>query len=179
MASKKRASEEKIKAMLRSIFAAFPRADGLNDAALGIWSYALRDYPEDKIRKATARWIREEKWPPDSINKFVAAVNKRDGSLPEQEMPGYREFLENYEYRVNQDITDKLIEKEKENEAMGESMRTPFHEAKVHLQLIADILDRKVRPPRSIEKNDIMAFGDAQEKWYWAEFQKRKRSAGS
>ena len=158
--------EERVKRIVHSIYAAFPRSDMMNDAAMGMWAYALKDFSDEKLRKAASRWIREEKWPPDSLSKFIAAVSRREYDFTQQDSVEFQEFRR--EYRAEGHLRQSIPEDK------TFSPKTNFNDARTHWALIRDIRTGVVAPPRSIAKHDVVAIGDAQDQWYWAEFNRRK-----
>ena len=168
MAFENKKKEAKIKKVLLSIFVAFPRSDSPNEAAMGIWTYALKDYPLEKIGAAASRWIREEKWPPDNLNKFINAVCRKDYTVSSKEDENYRAFLR--EYRKEGFARASLPEDTRP------SKKTSREDAKIWRGILADLESKRLRCPRSIAKHDVAAFGDKEEQFYIAEFNRRKNS---
>lgn len=158
--------EEKIRKILLSIYVAFPRSDTPNEAAMGIWTYALRDFPLEKIGTAASRWIREEKWPPDNLNKFINAVCRKEAYAQEEDDPAYREFLK--EYRA-QGLGRVLPA-----EDTRPSKKTTFEDAKIWRKMLVDIMEKRLRAPKSIAHHDVGAHGDREEQFLVAEFERRK-----
>jgi len=164
--------ETEVSKLIVGMYTAFPRAQMISEGTLGIWVFSLKDYPIKSLRAAVSRWINTKDWPPDNLNKFVSAVAGTSFTKREEpDPPGYKEFIR--EYRA---------------EGMGRGPR-PEHganenepptvkwKAGIHWRLIRDIVDRKVVCPAAIKKGDVYATDDPEERWYWAEFEKRVREA--
>jgi len=169
MRSKK---ETEVRKLVVGMYSAFPRSQMIGEAALDIWVYALKDYPVKDIRQAVSKWINSKDWPPDNLNKFIGAISKfKFSKQSEPELPGYREWLK--EYRADG------LARESTGDVPDNSNEppTPRWKASLHWKLVYDIADGKVRCPRSIAKHDVFAIDDDEERWYWAEFNKRVRRA--
>jgi len=160
--------ETEVRRLIVGLYSAFPRATMIGDSALGIWVFALKDYPTKDVRQAVSTWINTKDWPPDSLNKFISAVSGHSfKKRTEPEMPGFNAFSKDYRKEgLNNGPSPEMPDNSHEP-------ATPSWKAKIHWGLIRDISEGKVRCPAAIKKGDIFALGDAEEQWYCAEFNKR------
>jgi len=164
--------EAEVSRLVVGMYSAFPRATMISEAALGIWVFALKEYPTKQIRQAVSKWISSQDWPPDSLNKFINAV--AGGQFVKQvetDSPGYRDFLTEYRKEglgrgPNPDTPDNSHEP-----------KTPAWKAAIWWRLIKDISQSRVKCPASLRKGDIYATDDAEARWIKAEFEKRLRAS--
>jgi len=156
-----------IKTAIGGLFACFHRATPLTEEALGMWVFVLEQYPLKDVRKAVYAWASTHKWPPDSLDDFRRIVAGDMPKAEEPELPGEKEFLEDYRKQKlgrgpNPPPPDNSSEP-----------RTPSHEARVHWSIIKDISAGVISCPKHIANHNVYEPGDAEERWYWAEFRKR------
>ena len=160
---------EKIKILLDGLFDTYPRYSRLPSEAMAIWCLHLESFPLKSLKVAAFTWSREKPWPPDSFSKFVAAVPTKK-QVTEPEPPGFEEFVQEYRSKGLSMSTTP------EGHDESDSPKTSSRDVRVHMSIIKDILDKKTRCPRSIANHDIFAKGDAEERWYWGIFERRKRA---
>ena len=168
-----------IRKIIEGIFAAYPRSSGITEGALDIWELKLDNIPLRELQKAAFKWIEEKKFAPDNVADFRRFVNYR-ARQEEAEMPGYKEFIQQY----NEENPDRRVWSEQKQEMCDvsgnplprrrEGAKTSGADATILWGIINDISAKRIRPPRSIAKHDIYAIDDAQEKWFWNEFRRRK-----
>lgn len=168
-----------IRKIIEGIFAAYPRSSGISDGALEIWELKLDNLPLRELQKAAYRWIEERKFAPDNVADFKRFVNYRARQELE-ELPGFDEFKVEYR-KENPRMTFWSEEQQESVDAGGnplpgrkEGRKTPGYDAKILWGIVSDISAKEVRPPRSVAKHDINAVGDAEERWFWGEFERRR-----
>ncbi len=165
--------ETEVSRLVVGMYSAFPRATMISEAALGIWVFALKDYPTKQIRQAVSKVINSQDWPPDSLNKFLGIVSGGGGftKAEEADPPGYRDFLKQYrEEGLGRGPSPEPPDNSHEP-------KTPAYKASIWWKLIRDISQGRVRCPPSIRKGDIYATDDAEARWIKAEFEKRLRAS--
>tara|TARA_R100001594_G_scaffold101287_1_gene135838 strand:+ start:774 stop:1313 length:540 start_codon:yes stop_codon:yes gene_type:complete len=168
-----------IRKIIEGIFAAYPRSSGITEGALDIWELKLDNIPLRELQKAAFKWIEEKKFAPDNVADFRRFVNYR-AKQEEAELPGLEDFKTEYR-KENPGLTFWSEEKQESVDSQGrplprrrEGRKTSGYDAVILWGIIKDITDKKIRPPRSIAKHDIHAIDDAEERWFWNEFRRRK-----
>jgi len=173
--SKKATSHAQIRNILDGLFDSYTRASRLGPEPAALWCLHLEDVPLDAIQEAAYRWVKERPWPPDSFTRFRSGISyggrKGAQAFYEPDPPGLDDFLVDYR---KEGLSAVSTPKDYDDSA---GRRTPAHERGVHWSIIRDIIDKKLRCPRSVAKHDIFATGDKEEQWYWLEF--KRRAAGN
>ena len=169
--SKKR---EAIRRIIDTMWACFPRASPMQEGAIDVWCLQFESYPLKDIQAAAWKWVEDESWPPRSPRQFTAAImsDRKPVRQSEPEPPGYAEFVKEYRAKGG-GVSSTPVGHDRDD-----SPKTPGWAVKIHTGIMKDILDKNIRCPREFAKHDIFAAGDAEEKWYLAEFNKRARRVG-
>ena len=176
----KSTSHQSIRAILDGLFDAYPRHHRLHDEAAAVWCLQLDHLPAKVLQSAAWEWVDKNKWPPDAVTKFKNfAASRHKGRNKEPDPPGWAEHVAS-RHKENPKGVYWCERQQTMVDVAGTPMpqhpdhrRTPEREARVHMRLIRDILDRRLRCPRSVAHHDIWAHEDREETWYRNEFRKR------